>query len=340
MANNRVLYLHLGLPKTGTTFLQEAVFPRIKSLDFYLKPKSPLFKGRYEWTGTLEWALKRSPMLWDTCGEQLATVILGPRQNILSDQRSTLISDEGAMVAYIDPVSIKYHLKALADIASKWGFSKTRVLISIRRQPTKLASAYAQVSDRCVGASQRDFEKRVRSILSPNDNYYGHSDPSHMFNLRGVSLDYKMLYDLVAEAVGKENVLLSPYEQMKDDVSGFLRTWLDFMEVPEAETTSLLHEVATKPETSKRNVRSKREGVWALRKRGDMDDAHIQLKPGRLYSKMGWSGRIYFRWPDLNRDKEIMLTPQLKKEILSTYESSNRQLAETVGLDLAQYGYF
>ena len=35
--DNKIVF-HLGLPRTGTTFLQESIFPKINGINYLLKP--------------------------------------------------------------------------------------------------------------------------------------------------------------------------------------------------------------------------------------------------------------------------------------------------------------
>lgn len=69
-----------------------------------------------------------------------------------------LITDENAC-SYREPALITEHLSALKGVANQWGFERVRVIGSVRHQASRLASSYAQVSDRRVGVSQDKFEQ-------------------------------------------------------------------------------------------------------------------------------------------------------------------------------------
>lgn len=55
------LYLHIGLPKTGTTFLQDEVLPRLRSLHFLCKPRTEVIEGVYPMHGAVRRLFDRSP---------------------------------------------------------------------------------------------------------------------------------------------------------------------------------------------------------------------------------------------------------------------------------------
>lgn len=85
-----------------------------------------------------------------------------------------------------------------AEKAREWGFAPLRLIATIRRQDQWLASHYAQVSDRIPDASQTHFEAFIDEVLDPHRRF---------FNI-GVVLDYSVLAEQLASAVGANNVLI------------------------------------------------------------------------------------------------------------------------------------
>jgi len=190
-----------------------------------------------------------------------------------------------------------------------------------------MASAYAQTSDQYTGASQRDFKQRVYRRLDPSKEY---------FDTR-VDLDYILQHRLLCECVGSKNLLFLPYELMKDDIADFYRYWFDFMDL---NVNSSMGSLLNKASTAKHNVRSSGKATWALRERSTRNVPFVWLRPGRLFSLMGVQPpKLYLRLPDLQRGKEISLTPELSRRILSRYTESNKMLNNKIKPDISQYGY-
>src|SRR5690625_4147639 len=95
-AHRRSLYLHAGLPKTGTTFIQRNVFPKIRSVQCIPNPRTSLFEPRYPWDAALRSIFARAPLVWDHVGVELLKEII-PDDNVQSAGESVLVSDESVL---------------------------------------------------------------------------------------------------------------------------------------------------------------------------------------------------------------------------------------------------
>lgn len=321
------LYIHVGPSKTATTFLQRDVLGRIESAECLPVPEIEVQGQRLRF-GDL---FSLSPEFWR-----------GLEANPIADSvqhlgRDVVISDEricGGLVApqpwipgsipghglppsprlhthsRADPYYVSSHLRELRRAATAWGYERIRVLLTTRRQDTKLASSYAQLSNRVRGAGQQNFETWVRHLLH---DVIGHNKGG------GVKLNYSLWWRELGAAVGTENVFFLPFELLREDRASFLRQWLGFLEVPEADS---IVEALAGSEGTEQNVRSRSADTWALR---------TPIK----------KGRYLLRWPDFSRGSEIRLTEALKEEILTAYEAGNRSLDEEVPhLTLDAYGYY
>lgn len=321
MPTPRRLYLHIGLPKTGTTFLQKEVFHRLASVQFLEKPRSALFRGTYDREyGVLDRCFKRSVLVWRERGDEVFQELL----RSASEPKDLLISDEGIGTAARKPHSFRAHLEAFTQKALEWGFSSVRVFCTVRRQDQWLASHYAQISDRIPGASQASFEAFVSKWLDPAVGYF-HD---------GVMLDYKALRDQIVLAVGEPHTLMLPHELLVKDPQSYLRRVAAFLE---AGDDPVFSETVRPREES--NVRSAGEDIWQIRRRRLAGSPVLHLRPGRLFKRMGLPTRISIRAPDLRRGKRIEMTAELKKAVLKTYAPRNQELAESLGMDLRPYGY-
>jgi hypothetical protein len=321
MSSPDTLYLHIGLPKTATTYLQQEVFPALSHLRYLGIPQGDVFAGPEELKHgprTLTNCTKRSALVWSRYGEAVFRDIFGcePTERPLGD---VLLSDEGIGRAGSRPTFLGAHLQGLATQAKNWGFGRIRLLCMFRRQDRWLASHYAQISDRNPQASQEDFEATVSRALDPAGERFGF----------GMLLDYAALARHLRPVVGPSNLLMLPYEFLVHDPAEFHHQVLAFLGKAAAADASLFEDA------QKRNVRSKEEGVWELRPA--RYSRAIQLRPGRLFSSLGLPSAIQLNW--LTRGGTIRVTESLHMSILSEYEASNRTLSEELEMDLTRFGY-
>lgn len=327
------LCLHLGMSKTATTWLQKNIFPRLLDDTFFDNPASRLLEGG-RWQGTLARAFRRSPKIWRHMGDTLLRDMLGQSGAKALDFRSNiLVSDQSAgprlfeFGEYVgphwerermDPTMLCAHLKAMRHVAESEGFTALKVMLVIRRQDRWLASKYAQRSDRIVGASQRDFEARIRYYTEESYGYYAD----------GIVLDYCTLWDMLVEALGETHVLIIPYEQLARDPLEFLDRLCHFhaANTEGADPMALASLAAKLPA----NVRATAPDTWRLR---------APTRRALLRSLTRSEGMMrLLHWANL-QDREIHLTEPVRRQILGTYSQSNAALGARIGYDLQQFGY-
>jgi hypothetical protein len=158
------------------------------------------------------------------------------------------------------------------------------------------------------------------------------------YHLRGVAYDYNRLYDSCARAVGEENIILLPFELMKENRYQFLKKWLKFMGCNNE--AAVVSKVDCNGGSAPKNVRSHASNAWKLRPLTDRDYKMIELPVQRIWGKLGLPKKIVFRPPDLKRENEIYLTSEVYDAIVERYADSNRRLSERIGFDLKKYGYY
>lgn len=316
------LCLHIGLPKTATTFLQREVFPSFTHIRYLSTQGSNLFSSPQDAEhrqGTLTSAFRRSSLLWERHGDAVFQSLLGCDRPADRLAGPVLLSDEGVGRTGSRPALLAAHLRAVRKRAEAWGFGDVRVLCVLRRQDHWLASHYAQVSDRKPHASQDDFESGVRRILSPEGERFGF----------GMLLDYAVLAEHVRRAVGPSNLLMLPYEMLNEAPGEFGARLVEFTR------GSTLASPLNLNGARKQNVRSTQKGVWILRPA--RQSGTLRLRPGRLFTALRLPDEV--RLSRRTRGGTLKLTESVSKLILQEYELSNRVLINRFGVDLARYGY-
>ena len=348
MSDGATLYLHVGPPKTATTFLQEHVLRRVSSVECRCLPQVEM-EGEKISFGQL---FSMSPSVWRNDGGQAFARLIDETER--AEGEDLVLSHEGIHGGMATPrpwltrrggwaQGVEYgplvrlhtdgrphvailaeHLSVISEVASKWGFSEVKILATLRRQDTWLASEYAQNSHKIRGASQKNFEAWIGKITNTSLGTYAGG---------GEKLDYFSWWEAVGGTVGKENVLLLPFELLKKNQSAFLRQWLSFLGVRERDDIV----EALSGGGNEENRRSTSTSVWSLR-------SPIRTGPPlwpRLFHKLNLPTSLPARWPDFSREKSIRLSPELSERILAVYNGGNRRLEDAISnLELGTYGYW
>lgn len=307
----RTLHLHIGIPKTATTWLQQDVFPLLDHLYYVGCPENRLFQQPEDLTDQRLMAstLKRSSQVWTGFGDAIFEQLVGDRQAWLAGGQDLLISEEGIGRQASRPALLGAHLHEMRQKALEWGFDRLKVVCIIRRQDHWLASHYAQMSDRNPNAGQADFERLVNEVTSASLGRYGF----------GMLLDFCTITDHLENAVGDDGLTTLPYELLKTSPRAFLFQLLGSLNTP----SHKIREIVERTPGTAANVRSEK-GIWRLRPRSARQIAGVRLP--------NWS------WGRGNHT--IELTPALVKKICDAYSAGNHALAANKGIDLEEHGYF
>ena len=340
------LFLHIGPPKTATTFLQHKVLNEIHSADCLIQPHVPVGGEDVRMASLFCF----DPQVW---GKTESGAFRDFLKRVRSSNESDLIiSDEGIYGGVASPQpwipdsagwkhgpfvrlqrqtldapnlsSLQLHLSRLSELAQDLGFEETKVLFTTRRQDTKLASGYAQVSNRVRGASQEGFRDWARHLTHNPLGYHAGG---------GKKLDYFEYWNGISDVVSQKNVSVIPFELLKENSYEFLDRWLGYLDV--TEKGQLLKSLSGSSQQS--NKRSVSEKTWSLGspiRRGS-------LPAGRIFRTLGLPWRFPLRWPDFEREEKITLPEALSEEILDAYRSGNQSLDESLPhLNLEDYGYY
>jgi hypothetical protein len=198
-----MLVVHIGLPKTGTTFLQHRVFARAPGLTFVHRTR-----GRAAAAATCDFRVyaRASPLLAPWYRRRLRDRL----NAFAAEGRPVLLSEENISVSAFrfwrdggaTPEGLARRLIALArDLDPR--LAPIKLVVGIRRQDQWLASRYAESSKNFPGFAQADFDRRMARI----------AEAPALGGPLGW-LDYRAMRNALAAAVGPGNVHLVPLERV------------------------------------------------------------------------------------------------------------------------------
>lgn len=164
-----MIIVHIGLPKTGTTFLQYRVFAPAFGRDFYHWKNSEQVRRirraiQHRQTGYSEEMLSAA-RYFGRKRERRPIIITC--ENI-SSQGEGFWAGTGP-----SPLEVGEQLRSFRDAAGLKPY-EFKVLVGVRRQDQMLASRYSQYSLHFEDSSQEDFETRAAAILEATSIQSGH----------------------------------------------------------------------------------------------------------------------------------------------------------------------
>jgi len=211
------IIFHVGLPKSASTYLQRKVFPLIDNTDF--SSTEDKICNLYEWVYDsnspltplhAKRSIKRKKL------EQLNSRI----ENNLSisddvqyqHHRNKLVSSEGFVGLSWDPL-------LNSDLNSKLikiQHPSAKIFLVLRRQADWISSLYRQLIY---------VEDRFRHYI-PFQNFIGIDSPKNIVSI--LDLRWDLLVEQYYSIFGCENVLVLPYELLKESPSDFINTFFGF----------------------------------------------------------------------------------------------------------------
>src|ERR1700730_15837432 len=194
----KTVYLHLGMPKTGTTFLQTRCFPYLKGIRFRDKDIMELL-DRIIYTNPISLDLQRTRHEADSfLGNVAEERLLISHERLFGDMLKT----------YHDNVYIAGCLKIV--------FPEAKPIIIIRRQDELVESIYKQ-------SLQAGYYQRINSFLNYRNNAFGDScDQPGLPNLDIKQINLHRYIQNYVKHFGRENVTVLPYELLRRDQRAFL----------------------------------------------------------------------------------------------------------------------
>lgn len=296
--------LHVGLHKTGSTYLQRQIFPRLEDV-VYNGP------GLWEdWAKALDRQLRFWSPLYIDCAAWRAELERVRRER---GGKRLLYSQESLVGRLLDGYRDHAYLADMLQAI----FPAAKVFLVYRRQDDWAESAYRQTLHLGMSVPVADFlnlrKGRFRDLERP-----AYIVPSINVN----QLDWTRIVESYQRRFGRENVLALPYEMMTRALPSFLDRFYAFSGIAPYHPERIVHEnrgyslVAARLAYLVNRFVPGREGKKRLR--GFLQERldRVGYRPGHL------------------------IDSELRLRILEQYRDANRRLAALTGCDLAAYGYY
>ena len=307
--------LHLGLPKTASTLLQEHLFGCHPDLDY-------LGKLDAKWV-SLE--VEKFVRRITTAQELDASLALGMREGYIEPAlrggRQPVLSNEGLTAGLME-----LHERRAEFLKQVW--SPCRVLFFIRHPVKLVESLYfhrlRQYARRGVSPHMRDT-LGGRLYFDVNEWLEANLEAGlGVFNL----LDYARTIQAYCRVLGRSNVGVFLFEELTRDLEGTIQQVCDYLGVTQITGLDLGREGPVNPRWTEQEVRRLKQisssrwrsvifGAMGMRRR----DRMLAVKGSSSPARLDWSGSGWIR--------------RIEKQTAK----GNRWLAQTFGLPLARYKY-
>lgn len=325
------IFIHVGYPKTGTTSLQQHVFPIINELQYLGKHDNE--EGLFDFEAELV-----NDLIFK---KNMEIDFVKLRQSLLKDKKGIplLISEESFLSNSLRVSRFKNSdvLPEPKEIAKNINSLFTpedfdvNILFTIRRQDEMITSLYAQSYLHYYSKDKKvnTFKKFLGVFLNEKSEY-----PTFQS-----TLNYLETISFFQDVFGSNSVSVLVFEEMSSNPKVFYTKLFEFLNLNIVDYHSL---ITNKNE----NKRTSGKG-YKQTKSLTLFDFLVSAKHRFLPSlKVGLLRRYKEKLKlvtlksNKNMSKTIYLTDEEKKQILIEYSLANKELDNMYDLNLAKYGYF
>lgn len=330
--SEKKVYIHVGMPKTGTTFMQKKVFPHLQHVEYWTPFEHPLtyfferISNNNHLTYPEEWKQKIREYL--EC----------------SETEKHVLSFEGFFGSYTNNYKSNY----TNSLTLKELFPSAKVILCIRNQVDIIESNYSQIVS-------EGFSGSINQYLNYRKGKFQNERSESGINLNIESLHLVKYIENYLEVFGTDNVLVLPFELLKNSRQTFLNRICDFLDV-ESISMNETASAPTKTSLSKRGMKITRVLNHVFQSDSNNRAGFIPKQPYinglRNRSTQGIHYKILYeiskRMHPQYIAKKLSGSKNSKTHILSElqikylkdfYRESNSEIEALTGLNLKGFGY-
>lgn len=327
------LIIHLGFPKTGTSYLQKNIFTRLDGVNFLGRLDNSYSNGALGLKNFVSFLLFMPEDAFLNRLPQMEEVLLNNQLHLEKNGNgitNILLSDEALIFRTIDPFGIRWHgkfsgcidrlLRRLKIFADYSGFD-LKLILTLRHQADLIHSLYCE----------RYYVYRKMSDIDTFSKYLSTGLNSKFYDYGISNLQYNLLIDKIQGFFHKENLLILKYEHMKNDPFLFYKKLVEFTECHN-DVRKLLPKVEKKVENRRKIDYNKKIANLGFHLPKIFESLNasivaflfkIGLIKTNTVKEYRFKNGLWFHKP-----KIITMTKEQRRMINDTFEKSNRILSQ------------
>lgn len=335
--------IHIGMPKTASTFLQEEVFPNLNLIylnEYYYFKELKWNQIVYESIRNI--VEKQNYLLQDEQVKQFQEEMV---QIANERQCNKFIFSSEELVGFYAQ-NFNNSLNVLENIRQYFG-KNIKIILVIREQVSFLESLYRQ-------SIKMGHWINIETFLNyQNGNFYAHKF-EYKLNLDVENFDWFKMIEYYTKELKKNNLLFLPYEMLKNEKKEFIDSIVEFLNIEKVNIEK--NRVVNKSYTYfalfmmrffNRFLNNGRNPIFFI----IQTPLNIVL---RYYKNETSPSKTLLFWRKINSYlylsymmrifniivfKKDFINDSMKKELKQKFAKSNERLGTISKIDLTKYGY-